>query len=186
MSEFQDIIAEIAEHTLLTMDRLWALYSLSRHSSLLPGDMAEVGVYKGGSSVLLARANPDKIVHAFDTFTGIPNADANEVHANGDFDVGGKPPAILACCANIIPRVGLFPDTASFDATYCFAHFDGDTYPSCRAFIDYFTPRMSRGGAMVFDDYGWFRCPGVKRALHETFDERRILSFASVQAIVFV
>ena len=187
MLEFDGILTHIDGHTLLARDRLFAVYNFSRHASLLEGDMAEVGVYKGGTSVLLARANPAKTVHSFDTFTGIPTArPADDVHVNGDFDLGGTVPPILAAEPNVRVHVGTFPATAGpdDDRRYCFAHYDGDTYQSCLDFIAHFKPRTVRGGILMFDDYGWRMCPGVERALREAFGSRRVIQSANYQAAV--
>lgn len=146
------------------------LYAWSRACSTLPGDMAEVGVYKGDSCLLLARANPAKTVHAFDTFAGIPNARAgDDLHANGDFADLNRQDVIdrLEAQPNIRVHVGVFPQTADDYLRFCFAHFDGDTYQSCRDFLAYFWPRLSAGGVLLFDDYKWERCPGVERAIRE-------------------
>ncbi len=40
-----------------------------------PGEVAEVGVYQGGSAKLLAKILPNKEIHLFDTFTGMPPTD---------------------------------------------------------------------------------------------------------------
>lgn len=109
MDEFDEIFNHIAAHTLLCRARLISLYGFSRYASKFDGDIAEVGSYRGGSSVLLARANPHKLVHVFDTFAGIPNATAqNDVHFNGDFDLAGNVPSILTAEKNIEVHQGFF------------------------------------------------------------------------------
>lgn len=178
-----EILKHVLPHTLLDEGRLAIIYGMSRHASLLDGDMAEVGVYTGGTSALLSIANPTKTIHAFDTFTGIPNASGDDVHLNGDFDLSGNVPLILDR-PNISVHVGMFPATADPSARYCFAHFDGDTYESCIAFIEYFTPRMNAGGVMVFDDFTWHKCPGVERALREKFKDEQIIQTRPTQAMV--
>jgi O-methyltransferase len=187
MTAAGDLLNAVQSETLLDRDRLRVILARSRAASKLAGDIAEVGVYRGGTSKLLALANPHKTIHSFDTFTGIANAGADDLHSNGDFDLGGQiPPALNQ--PNIAVHVGLFPSTAGDGGggKYCFAHFDGDTYESCRAFIEYFTPRMTAGGAMVFDDYRWHKCPGVERALLEVFAPDRIEQTGPTQALVTI
>lgn len=184
---FRALLNRVAPHTLVSEDRQRALYWISRQAGEHLGDMAELGVYRGGTSVMIASACPHKTLHAFDTFTGIPNAaEGVDGHRVGDFsDVGGVP-SILASCPNIEVHEGLFPDTAPIDPAlrFCFAHFDGDTYASCVAFIDYFVPRMTPGGFLVFDDFEWPQCRGVERAVGERFEEDRIIRSAAYQCAI--
>ncbi len=170
---FADIYEAISALTVVSRDRCHMLYRLSKYASILPGDIAEVGVYRGGTSLLLAAANPKKTIHVFDTFSGTPNADPKyDRHVNGDFadfDADATIGALLA--AGVQVHKGYFPKTANgMDGPYCFSHFDGDTYQSCRDFLSYFWPRLTIGGIMVFDAWRWERCPGVERAVLEHCD----------------
>jgi O-methyltransferase len=52
------------------------IYQLARQALRLPGEVAEVGVYKGGSAYLMdAIFDPDIPIHLFDTFAGMPPVD---------------------------------------------------------------------------------------------------------------
>jgi hypothetical protein len=52
------------------------IYQLARQALRLPGEVAEVGVYKGGSAYLMAAIfDPDKPIHLFDIFAGMPPVD---------------------------------------------------------------------------------------------------------------
>ena len=168
---FQETYEKISPFTLVTPDRCHALWNLSRQAAALPGLVAEVGVYRGGTSMLLALACPEKKVHAFDTFTGIPNGDPDiDHHKKGDFDDVGVEVFDRLRSTGVVIHPGLFPDTVmdlNSSTQYCFAHFDGDTYESCKAFLRYFWPRLVEGGILVFDDYKWKHCRGVEKALEE-------------------
>lgn len=52
---FRRISQEIAGRTLVGGDKQWMIYQLARHAGTLPGDMAELGVYKGGTTYLIAK-----------------------------------------------------------------------------------------------------------------------------------
>lgn len=56
--------------------------SALRATQLIPGEMAEVGVYKGGTAALMLAAEPKKRLHLFDTFEGLPGG--------GDYLVKGE------------------------------------------------------------------------------------------------
>ena len=49
----------------------------------LPGAAAEVGVYQGGSLVLIAGTLREKRVYGIDTFTGMPNPSTFDEHVAG-------------------------------------------------------------------------------------------------------
>ena len=49
------------------------LYSIVKAQSNLEGEMAEVGVYQGGSSKIICETKGDRKLHLFDTFQVFPN-----------------------------------------------------------------------------------------------------------------
>src|SRR5262249_30195318 len=84
---FRRVFAKIG-HTLVDQARCYILHRLAIQTSTLPGDMAEVGVYKGGTAKLLAltiEPTSSKTLHLFDTFSGMPPTDAlTDHHHEGD------------------------------------------------------------------------------------------------------
>ena len=45
----------------------------------------------------------------------------------------------------------------------CWAHIDVDIYQSVRDCISFIYPRLSPGGFMIFDDYGFPKLPGCTK-----------------------
>lgn len=139
----------------------------------VPGDLAELGVYRGGLSRVLSLAAPDRTVHLFDTFTGLPwdaYADGVDKHRPGEFaaslfDVR----EYLADRPNVAYHPGLFPGTTvGLDGlTFALVHLDADLYASTAAGLAWFWPRLSVGGCLILDDWHWAMCPGVERAVNE-------------------
>lgn len=155
--------------TLITADRLEGLL---RCASMVPiGTWAECGVYKGGSLRCLADHFPGQQIIGFDTFEGLPKEQwqKGEVHEPGDFSDTSfqELNAYLFDCENINLCKGVFPKTAHPFAghKFSFVHVDFDFEIGIRAAIEFFWPRMVEGGIIVFDDYEWNNCPGVKKAL---------------------
>ena len=56
------------------------------------------------------------------------------------------------------------------ETTYRLVHVDTDLYLPTRACLDYFEPRLSRGGVIVLVDYESKRCDGVRAAVVEYLD----------------
>jgi len=192
---FAALVDRVRPHTLLSEDRLALLYQAVLRVQALPGDAAEVGVYKGGTAYLIAAAlfPSGKKLHLFDTFCGIPITDPDiDLHRQGDFadislEIVERLLKPFSCC-RLHP--GRFPETLSPDCqenSFSFVHVDVDIYQSAVDCCSYFYPRLTRGGIMIFDDYGFSTCPGIRRAVDEYFfrDPSRILYLSTGQALVF-
>ena len=53
------------------------------------------------------------------------------------------------------------------DRCFCFVHIDVDLYKPTLDSLQFFYPRMVRGGVIVCDDYGFVTCPGARQAFDE-------------------
>lgn len=179
--EYRRVRERVRDHTLLSDERLQVLYQFARATAHLPGDIAEVGVYRGGTAYLLAAlfSCKNKRLRLFDTFDGIPAvAGSIDFHREGDFSDTclADVKEFLGEFNNISFHPGVFPDTVTPDAAaanYCFVHVDADMYRSVLDSCAFFHPRLAQGGMILFDDYGFASCPGVKKAVDEFFADKR-------------
>lgn len=138
----------------------------------IPGDIAELGCYRGGCSLVMRDLAPNKTLHIFDTFSGTPEDDPLCHHKKGEWSVSlEEVKGILGDRPVFHP--GIFPQTAAElnGVEFAFVFVDSDTYQSVRDAIEYFWPRLSPGGKLHFDDYAWEPCSGVKKAIDEKFSE---------------
>ena len=174
--DFHSIIQEIAGHSLVDHARCFRLFQLAKYARSKEGDLSEVGVYKGGTAKLIAKTCSNKTIHLFDTFSGLPQEDPNiDVHHRGDFsDINLEGvQAFLKDCTNVVYHPGFFPDTAKgMTGNFCLVHVDVDLYQSVKDCLEFFYDKMLPGGVMVFDDYEWVDCPGVKKALDEFLHDK--------------
>ncbi len=150
-------------------DKIESIKTIARQCTC-PGYIAEIGVYKGGVLLELAEIFPARTVYGYDTFTGLPaeHWSEGEQHKIGDFR-GTSWRQVQKLCRrmpNIELVVGLFPATG-VDGQYAFVHLDVDFYLSTKYALGWLMPRMSKGGAIVLDDWDWRYCPGVCRAVEE-------------------
>lgn len=175
--EFLRLHAAIAGATMVDVYRCHELYALVGQLSAVPGDLVEVGVWRGGTAALIAAAAPDRAIHLFDTFEGVAKADEahDTLYAGGEHadttvaDVEALFARLgLACTVS----VGTFPDEtgSALPPSVAFAHIDVDTYSSARDAFAAIWPRVGPGGIVVFDDYGFWGCEGVTQAVHEIRD----------------
>lgn len=156
--------------TLLSNDRLIALARAVAETAPLPGDMAEVGVCRGGSAKVIACTARSKTLHLFDTFQGHPADDVAEgKHKAGEFAASLEEVQHYLSAHRVQFHVGTFPETATplADARYAFVHLDGDLYQTTKDALEYFWPRLLPGGLLYLDDVDWPDTPGVNRALEE-------------------
>jgi O-methyltransferase len=135
------------------------------------GNMAEVGVYRGDFSKLFNRYFPEKKLYLFDTFQGFDSE--RNVVAKSDLErfkdtsvetVLGK----MVYPHNCIIRKGFFPDTAvGLNDDFCLVSLDTDLYEPIIAGLEYFYPRLVKGGYIFIHDFGSYHFGGVKKAVYD-------------------
>jgi hypothetical protein len=154
---------------------MYNLYRLARQSVGGEGDLAEVGVYKGGSARIICAVKGAKPLRLFDTFAGMPevNQAVDKGFERGDFSDCSLQGVrhYLRDFPNVHFYQGRFPESARQVAEppcwYCFVHLDVDIYESTLSGLEYFYPKLSRGGILVSHDYQHTSCQGVRRAFDE-------------------
>ncbi|MBS0265848.1 MAG: class I SAM-dependent methyltransferase [Planctomycetes bacterium] len=124
--------------------------------NLIPGALAECGVYKGVLSKFIHERLPNRTFYLFDTFAGFDERDSD---SKGDLrfrDTSAEQVLnhIGETC-NVIVRQGYFPETAhGLEAErFAFVMLDFDKYEPTLAALEFFYPRMSAGGFIFIHDY---------------------------------
>jgi O-methyltransferase len=169
----------------LSSDRIDSILMMCALTQLIPGAIADLGAHNCAVTEVIASNNTNKKVYAFDTFTGIPaeQISACDSHAAGEFASSIEiARGNLAKFENAIIIDGVFPNTTNWvdhELRWSFVHVDLDTYLGTMHAMQWFYPRMSRGGIMAFDDYQWFACKGVTLAIDEFFNDKPEKIFVS-------
>lgn len=178
-AQFGAIYDRIRENTLVDRSRCYSLFRLAKQVRDVPGNILEVGVWRGGTTALLAHTRPDRMVFAADTFAGVVKASDWEhytdgAHADADRQAVDSFLAKLGL-SNVRILEGVFPDDTGGeveDQSFALVHIDVDVYLSARDALDFIWPRLSPSGVVVLDDYGFVSaCVGVHR-LGEEWAER--------------
>ena len=144
----------------------------------IPGACAELGVYKGDLAWKINALFPDRKLYLFDTFTGFDGRDVATEEAlqcsrarEGDFQ-----DTSISFVKSRLPYPdraifcpGFFPGTAASvpEETYAFVSLDADLYAPILAGLEYFYPRLAKGGMILLHDYLNERFRGAKRAVEE-------------------
>jgi O-methyltransferase len=134
---FVRLFNQLVGYTLVDKVRCFMLYQCARNSAWIAGDIAEIGVFRGGTAKLLAKttAPAGKTVHLFDTFAGMPSVDSSaDLHQAGDFANTSieAVQAYLHDCSNVRLYKGFFPSTAQpvEQRSFALVHIDVDIYTS--------------------------------------------------------
>ncbi len=174
----------IKEHTLVDRYRCYELWQLVAQAMKTPGDLLEVGVWRGGTGAIIAaqaaRRNRKRCVYLADTFTGVVKAGSRDryyrggEHANTSVEHVGRVLNTLEL-DNTRVLAGVFPDETAEQVAaedgLCFCHIDVDVYEGAKDVTEWVLPRLNPGGIIVYDDYGFYGCEGVTEFVNGIMDK---------------
>jgi len=170
-SEFLSLYMKIRNNTLVDLYRCYELWSLAKQSITIEGDIIEVGVWRGGTGALLSSAIKgisNKKVFLADTFSGVVKAGAMDTKYKGgehsDTSQSIVNDLLKSLSINNVEILkGIFPDETqhAIKGPVSLLHCDVDVYSSAKDIVEWCLPRLSVGGIIIFDDYGFSGCEGV-------------------------
>ena len=202
--EFKELYEFCRPFTMTSRVRLFTLYEATKYiiQNNIPGDFIECGVWKGGSSMLIAKYLESQSVHnrrvyLFDTFTGMPEPKEVDVSmSNSKTDAlsiwkkkknGWWVSSEEEVSKNML-LTGLkdsqfaiikgkveetIPSTLSDCSAASLVRLDTDWYESTAHELKYLYPLLSRQGVLIIDDYGSWG--GAKKATDEYFNNTVLL-----------
>lgn len=134
------------------------------------GLVCEFGVFEGESINRIADRLPDRTVHGFDSFEGLPER-WREAFEPGMFGTGGRLPGVRP---NVRLLKGWFDATlpafaAAHPGPAALLHFDCDLYSSTRCVLEQLGGRLVPGSVVVFDEY--YNYPGWEEHEFRAFAE---------------
>ena len=181
-------------------DRCYTLVELVRQIKHIPGNIAECGSRFGKSSLFILGgfgSGSDKKMHIFDSFEGISKPNERDLDTAGKtvWESGELAVAEDILHQNLKEYEGRFVTYKGWiperfreieDEHFCLVHIDVDLYDPTRDSVEFFYPRLNRGGLMICDDYGSGYCPGAKAAFDEFFADKpeNVISLATGQCVV--
>jgi O-methyltransferase len=190
-----------------TLIRIQAAANLARyflHTLRLEGARAECGVFQGFSALFACRAASQinasfdgADFHLIDSFAGFPQLAAQDyipMKAEGRTRVA---PAFRKGDAAVsfeqvqtlfqsFPRVhlkrGFIPEILCQlpETGWAFVHIDVDLYEATLAALEYFYPRLVKGGVIICDDYGSRLFPGARKAW-DSYSEANNIPFITLE-----
>lgn len=187
-TEFAGYYRQVRPYTMCSSARLYGLYKATQRivRENVPGDFVECGVARGGSAALLAlalnRYAATREVWMFDTFEGMPAPTKDDPdHHIASLYTGtcrGSMDEVRATFNRLGVKKGFhfvqgkFEDTlpATTLGSIALLHIDGDWYSSVKACLDHLYDRVSPGGVIQLDDYGFWQ--GAEKATDEFLSKR--------------
>ncbi len=165
------------------------------------GDVVECGCWKGHSSFLIASILDGHGFSGefsiFDSFEGgLSDKSVEDANARVamDADQVAEEKQHFASTEDQLHYVlkpfsfyklykGWIPDRFSEveERRFAFVHIDVDLYQPILDALEFFYPRMDRGGVIVVDDFGFTQFPGAKASVQKFLDENSCeMTFASL------
>ena len=195
-SEAQEVTQMTATDNALRRQRHYTLNYLLKNAELKNGDVCEVGCWRGLSAYQIAShiaSTSEKIdFHLFDSFEGLSTIEPEDryEHENRTDEELRKQ---FACSLEIVQDnlkkfdfikyyKGWVPQRFNevADRKFSFVHVDVDLYQPIRDCFEFFYPRLTHRGIMVFDDYGYVQFPGAKKAVDQCLEKYGKIFFMSL------
>lgn len=152
------------------------LVSQEIYENNVMGSVAEVGVYQGEFAQILNTVFPEKKLYLFDTFEGFSKKDT-DIEVNKNFSTGDQDfsntsiDLVLSRMPNkqnCIVKKGWFPESAAgVEDSFCFVSLDADLYKPIFDGLEYFYPKLNKGGYIFVHDYNNDEYKGAKQAVKE-------------------
>lgn len=160
------------------------ILELLRSVSDVPGDVVELGCYRGDTSLLLERelsasASPQKRLWIYDSFEGLPkkspydNSVAGDNFQQGKLAVTKREVVLRFKKSGLrVPRIrkGFFENlnpTTDLPEKISFAFLDGDLYQSILTSFSLVWDKLAPSAIVIVHDYNNPELPGVTRAVDE-------------------
>ncbi len=183
--EFLKVYNHVKKDSLVSIFQCWELWTLVQDTKKIEGDVIEIGTYKGSSAAIMGTRmkldkSPSKLF-CCDTFQGIVKASEDD-----NFFKGGELGDVsLDKIKNLFQKelkldntsflVGIFPEDTGHEVEnnkFRLCHIDVDVYLSAKDIIDWVWDKLSVGGVIVFQDYGFPRTAGITKLVNENRDRK--------------
>lgn len=186
----------------------WRLHTLvwaAQNALKLPGDFVECGVFKGDFSWVITEmldfGTQHKTLFLYDSFEGFspicssasdfPEAPDFYAKANRYYRAANLHEDVIQRFADY-PNVriikGFIPESlaGTAPASIAFLHIDLNSPAAETAALDALFDRVTSGGYIVFDDYGWYLARKQKTAIDDFFTPRgyTVLELPTGQGLV--
>lgn len=167
------------------IDRLVHMLHYMLISESLDGDVVEMGVYDGGTAMLMSLLTV-KNVYLYDSFQGFPAEDTKGKESNGfvPFKFAITEDSVLKKYLKYDIKKPIIVQSYFDKLTYkdfpnkiAFAHLDSDIYQSMYDSLKLVYPLVVSGGFILIDDYLTLKWEGTTQAVCDFLSDKPELAF---------
>lgn len=173
----------------LRRHELWTL--IGQATKLAPGGYLEVGVWRGGTGLLIAQAmrhfGAAGTLYLADTFSGVVKAGDRDGHYVGGEHADVSHADVVRLFeahaqVEVEILVGIFPEDTADRVTgdLRLVHVDVDVYQGAKDVVEWCYERIVPGGLVVFDDYGFSHTDGIAKLGDEYEKDSRFVFLHNV------
>lgn len=203
-NEFTEIAKKCKAYTMTSTERLYSVYKSVEYAvkNNIDGDFVECGVWKGGSSMMIAltllkNKCTDKKIYLYDTFEGMPEPTDNDININNKkaenkfLKLKRNENSSDWCFSEIdevknnifstgYPKENIIFVKGKVENTIpniipnkiALLRLDTDWYESTKHELEHLYPRLSEKGVLIIDDYGHWL--GCRKAVDEYLKKNNI------------
>jgi len=202
-TDFNELLAKSRPYSMVSVERMYALYKAVEYAvkNHIPGDFVECGVWRGGSSMMMALAlqkfgSTDRTLYLYDTYEGMSQPTEFDVgrennSARKEWEARQANPqegwfaaSVDTVKANLYstgyPKDKLVFVKGKVEETIpgtvpekiAILRLDTDWYESTLHELNHLFPRVSRQGVLILDDYGYWQ--GARKAVDQYIREHNI------------
>jgi hypothetical protein len=195
--DFLENYRRLSQGNPYSQDRKYTLREFLRMTADVDGCLAECGCYQGATAWFMASEAPGAEFHIFDSFEGLsePGAEDAPEEKHVRIWLKGDMSASEVYVRDILKEFkcihyhkGWIPEKFNEveDKQFRLVHIDVDLFQPTLDSMEFFYERMSRGGVLVLDDYGFTTCPGAYRAVDEYMRDKAeyVLSLPTGQGVI--
>ncbi len=155
-------VEEFYERTFNARNRFLKRLAEVLHDKSIQGNVAEGGVFEGYFAKRINSEFPEKMLYLFDTFEGFDKRDIDleqgeTKNREGHYNVPITLESLLSTMPypeRVVIKKGYFPETAAnVNDVFSFVNLDFDLYQPTLAGLEFFYPKMARGGVILVHDY---------------------------------
>ncbi|MBE3092251.1 MAG: class I SAM-dependent methyltransferase [Actinobacteria bacterium] len=202
---FKEVYEKCKDYTMTSIERMYALYKAVEYivNLKIPGDFVECGVWKGGSSMVMAYTllkmkETNRKIYLYDTFRGMtkPTEKDRRIsdslsmiekwgklqrnnYTNWAFSSLNEVKNNMSSTGYPLKKIvyieGKVEDTipSKVPSHISLLRLDTDWYESTYHELNYLFPLLTKGGVLIIDDYGYWA--GAKEAVDKYFGNKNIV-----------
>ncbi|MES2690013.1 MAG: TylF/MycF/NovP-related O-methyltransferase [Bacteroidota bacterium] len=160
------------------------LFAREANTRNIHGSVAELGVYQGSFASAINQVFPDRKLYLFDTFEGFDKRDIqteianNFSEGNQDFSATSVESVLgrMKYPQNCVVKKGYFPESARGmdNEEFVFVSIDTDLYEPILKGLEFFYPKLVKGGCIFIHDFNNHEYTGARKAVYDYCTNNRV------------